>query len=178
MTATTFPRSIRYVRDGTLPFRTQFPLPHSISPTPIPRKVPSYIPAPRSRPSPEPLFTEKRGIVEPLSVSNVEGRKFSLPMSTEGQPSRLIKPYEIYTGDRGGIMTFGHEAPANLESYPHSYYPFKRGGVEFGDAINKEKPLQELMQERTRGRSRSPSYIRAMQELGGIEDTIEGISHE
>jgi len=55
--------------------------------------------------------------------------------------------------------------------YPHSYYPFPKGNPPPGNA-NAQPSLENISSMRRRGKG--PSYTRAVQELGGVEDKIGG----
>ena len=155
----TFPRSIKYVQDGTLPVKTAVPSFYRNT-SPIPnRRVPPYIPVPR---------TNK------FADSSCEQFK-KLPDLGDPQfptPERNLPPFNAMS--RQGMMPAAEANESRFDEYPHSFYPFRRP-VGMPSEMNENPPLNRLMQERMSERKKSPAYFRAMRESGGVEDTIEGL---
>jgi len=166
----TFPRAIKYTKDGVIPLKSPQPIPRSTSP--ITRRVPSYVPIPRVRKytgSPfDPLRPEPK-IQAPLEI--MEQRAPTPPPLVESTlgPALTIK-------NVSAILEQQNFEP-KVEDFPHSFYPFKRP-LGFPEEPKQEEPLpplQQLMQERLIERKKSPSYIKALRETGGIEDALESI---
>jgi len=147
-----FPRSITYSRNSAIPSKTLSGFP-SRSVSPITGKVYPYIPTSTRRSNAElskvnPLVRDSQTIIS-SSVDQSIGMKRSPTFFSERGP--WINTYSPYL-----------QKETNL-------------AMTFGNKNQNQNELMKFVKERKKGRKRSPFYFRALQEVGGVEDAIEGL---
>ena len=62
-----------------------------------------------------------------------------------------------------------------IEKPPQVNNPVKNDNMKYVPPIREQDELFRLMKERKQGRRKSPFYFRALREMGGIQDTMEGL---